>query len=311
MEFKHISVLLNETIDSLKINPAGLYMDATVGAGGHSYEIAKRLTTGKLVCIDQDEDALKTAKANLKEFGENVIFVKGNFREMKKLMMPLALFGFDGILMDIGVSSYQLDNPERGFTFKENTRLDMRMDKSQTFDAKELINSYSLDELTRIFYKYGELPNAKSIATKIVAYRQKSKITSAKELASIIGRSNLKNRSVLVATLVFQAIRIEVNKELNELENLLKHIEDSKIKDAVLDIITFHSLEDKIVKTKFKEWEKSCICPNSALRCECGNNHAIGKIITKKPLTASKQELQTNSRSSCAKLRTFRILRQK
>ena len=204
----------------------------------------------------------------------------------------------------------QLDLNERGFSTNSDA-LDMRMDKSQTFDAKELINSYSLDELTRIFYKYGELPNAKSIATKIVAYRQKSKITSAKELASIIGRSNLKNRSVLVATLVFQAIRIEVNKELNELENLLKHIEDSKIKDAVLDIITFHSLEDKIVKTKFKEWEKSCICPNSALRCECGNNHAIGKIITKKPLTASKQELQTNSRSSCAKLRTFRILRQK
>ncbi|CUU88171.1 16S rRNA (cytosine(1402)-N(4))-methyltransferase RsmH [Campylobacter hyointestinalis] len=307
MKSPHIPVLLNEVLDSFKEIKSGIILDCTLGYGGHSEAILRSNPNLKIIACDRDDDALNFCYEKFRPYKGRIEIHKSTFGN---IFEKIETNGIKGILADIGVSSLQLDLNERGFSTNSDA-LDMRMDKSQTFDAKELINSYSLDELTRIFYKYGELPNAKSIATKIVAYRQKSKITSAKELASIIGRSNLKNRSVLVATLVFQAIRIEVNKELNELENLLKHIEDSKIKDAVLDIITFHSLEDKIVKTKFKEWEKSCICPNSALRCECGNNHAIGKIITKKPLTASKQELQTNSRSSCAKLRTFRILRQK
>ncbi|CUU88308.1 S-adenosyl-methyltransferase MraW [Campylobacter hyointestinalis] len=307
MKSPHIPVLLNEVLDSFKEIKSGIILDCTLGYGGHSEAILRSNPNLKIIACDRDDDALNFCYEKFRPYRGRIEIHKSTFGT---IFEKIETNGVKGILADIGVSSLQLDINERGFSTNSDA-LDMRMDKSQTFDAKELINSYSLDELTRIFYKYGELPNAKSIATKIVAYRQKSKITSAKELASIIGRSNLKNRSVLVATLVFQAIRIEVNKELNELENLLKHIEDSKIKDAVLDIITFHSLEDKIVKTKFKEWEKSCICPNSALRCECGNNHAIGKIITKKPLTASKQELQTNSRSSCAKLRTFRILRQK
>lgn len=307
MKSPHIPVLLNEVLDSFKEIKSGIILDCTLGYGGHSEAILRSNPNLKIIACDRDDDALNFCYEKFRPYKGRIEIHKSTFGT---IFEKIETSDIKGILADIGVSSLQLDLNERGFSTNSDA-LDMRMDKSQTFDAKELINSYSLDELTRIFYKYGELPNAKSIATKIVAYRQKSKITSAKELASIIGRSNLKNRSVLVATLVFQAIRIEVNKELNELENLLKHIEDSKIKDAVLDIITFHSLEDKIVKTKFKEWEKSCICPNSALRCECGNNHAIGKIITKKPLTASKQELQTNSRSSCAKLRTFRILRQK
>lgn len=307
MKSPHIPVLLNEVLDSFKEIKSGIILDCTLGYGGHSEAILRSNPNLKIIACDRDDDALNFCYEKFRPYKGRIEIHKSTFGN---IFEKIETNGIKGILADIGVSSLQLDLNERGFSTNSDA-LDMRMDKSQTFDAKELINSYSFDELTRIFYKYGELPNAKSIATKIVAYRQKSKITSAKELASIIGRSNLKNRSVLVATLVFQAIRIEVNKELNELENLLKHIEDSKIKDAVLDIITFHSLEDKIVKTKFKEWEKSCICPNSALRCECGNNHAIGKIITKKPLTASKQELQTNSRSNCAKLRTFRILRQK
>lgn len=307
MKSQHIPVLLNEVLDSFKEIKSGIILDCTLGYGGHSEAILRSNPNLKIIACDRDDDALNFCYEKFRPYKGRIEIHKSTFGT---IFEKIGTSDIKGILADIGVSSLQLDLNERGFSTNSDA-LDMRMDKSQTFDAKELINSYSLDELTRIFYKYGELPNAKNIATKIVAYRQKSKITSAKELASIIGRSNLKNRSVLVATLVFQAIRIEVNKELNELENLLKHIEDSKIKDAVLDIITFHSLEDKIVKTKFKEWEKSCICPNSALRCECGNNHAIGKIITKKPLTASEQELQTNSRSSCAKLRTFRILRQK
>ncbi|RAZ50216.1 16S rRNA (cytosine(1402)-N(4))-methyltransferase RsmH [Campylobacter hyointestinalis] len=307
MKSPHIPVLLNEVLDSFKEIKSGIILDCTLGYGGHSEAILRSNPNLKIIACDRDDDALSFCYEKFRPYKDRIEIHKSTFGT---IFEKIKTNDIKGILADIGVSSLQLDLNERGFSINSDT-LDMRMDKSQTFDAKELINSYSLDELTRIFYKYGELPNAKSIATKIVAYRQKSKITSAKELASIIGRSNLKNRSILVATLVFQAIRIEVNKELNELENLLKHIEDSKIKDAVLDIITFHSLEDRIVKTKFKEWEKSCICPNSALKCECGNNHAIGKIVTKKPLSASKQEMQTNSRSSCAKLRTFRILRQK
>ncbi|MCI6610470.1 MAG: 16S rRNA (cytosine(1402)-N(4))-methyltransferase RsmH [Ezakiella sp.] len=306
MEFKHISVLLNETIDSLKINPAGLYMDATVGAGGHSYEIAKRLTTGKLVCIDQDEDALKTAKANLKEFGENVIFVKGNFREMKKLMMPLALFGFDGILMDIGVSSYQLDNPERGFTFKENTRLDMRMDKSNELTAEKILNDYEEKDLYKIFKEYGEERFSGRIAQNIVKAREKKRITTTYELNKIIENSVLDKQDMKVKSImrIYQALRIEVNDELNALKFAIEDAMFLLKKGGRLAVISFHSLEDRIVKNAFKYLESDCICDIKQAICTC-DKVKTGNIITKKPIMATDEEIKNNNRAHSAKLRVI------
>ncbi|MDY6135423.1 16S rRNA (cytosine(1402)-N(4))-methyltransferase RsmH, partial [Campylobacter lanienae] len=210
----------------------------------------------------------------------------------------------------IGVSSLQLDLNERGFSLKSDT-LDMRMDSSNPLDAKTIVNNYTKDELQRIFYEYGELPNAKSIAQKIITARNIKQINSCKELSQIVGNSNLQNRSINVATLVFQAIRIEVNKELDVLKELLNSIQNSQINNAKVAIISFHSLEDRIVKDKFKKWQSSCICPDGALRCECGNNHAIGKIITKKPITPTDNEIKSNSRASCAKMRVFEIKRPK
>lgn len=306
MEFKHISVLLNETIDSLKINPAGLYMDATVGAGGHSYEIAKRLTTGKLVCIDQDEDALKTAKANLKEFGENVFFVKGNFREMKKLMMPLALFGFDGILMDIGVSSYQLDNPERGFTFKENTRLDMRMDKSNELTAEKILNDYEEKDLYKIFKEYGEERFSGRIAQNIVKAREKKRITTTYELNKIIENSVLDKQDMKVKSImrIYQALRIEVNDELNALKFAIEDAMFLLKKGGRLAVISFHSLEDRIVKNAFKYLESDCICDIKQPICTC-DKVKTGNIITKKPIMATDEEIKNNNRAHSAKLRVI------
>lgn len=306
MEFKHISVLLKETIDSLKINPDGLYMDATVGAGGHSYEIAKRLTTGKLVCIDQDEDALKTAKTNLKEFGNKVIFVKGNFKEMKKLMMPLALFGFDGILMDIGVSSYQLDNPERGFTFKENTRLDMRMDKSNELTAEKILNDYDEADLYKIFKEYGEERYSGRIAKNIVKAREKKRITTTYELNNIIENSVFDKQDTKVKSImrIYQALRIEVNDELNALALAIEDAMFLLKKGGRLAVISFHSLEDRIVKNAFKYLESDCICDPKQPICTC-NKVKTGEIITKKPIMATVEEIKNNNRAHSAKLRVI------
>lgn len=306
MEFKHISVLLKETIDSLKINPDGLYMDATVGAGGHSYEIAKRLITGKLVCIDQDEDALKTAKTNLKEFGNKVIFVKGNFKEMKKLMMPLALFGFDGILMDIGVSSYQLDNPERGFTFKENTRLDMRMDKSNELTAEKILNDYDEADLYKIFKEYGEERYSGRIAKNIVKAREKKRITTTYELNNIIENSVFDKQDMKVKSImrIYQALRIEVNDELNALTLAIEDAMFLLKKGGRLAVISFHSLEDRIVKNAFKYLESDCICDPKQPICTC-NKVKTGEIITKKPIMATVEEIKNNNRAHSAKLRVI------
>lgn len=306
MEFKHISVLLKETIDSLKINPDGLYMDATVGAGGHSYEIAKRLITGKLVCIDQDEDALKTAKTNLKEFGNKVIFVKGNFKEMKKLMMPLALFGFDGILMDIGVSSYQLDNPERGFTFKENTRLDMRMDKSNELTAEKILNDYDEADLYKIFKEYGEERYSGRIAKNIVKAREKKRITTTYELNNIIENSVFDKQDMKVKSImrIYQALRIEVNDELNALTLAIEDAMFLLKKGGRLAVISFHSLEDRIVKNAFKYLESDCICDSKQPICTC-NKVKTGEIITKKPIMATVEEIKNNNRAHSAKLRVI------
>lgn len=305
LDSPHIPVLLKPVLNSFKDIKNGTILDCTLGYGGHSEAILISNPNLKIIACDRDSESLSFCKAKFEKYSDRIKIYKSNFAG---ILNKIDHEDIRGILADIGVSSLQLDLDERGFSINSNN-LDMRMDKNQTFSAKELINSYSKDQLADIFYKYAELPNAKSLAQKIVDARDKSPIKSAKELSSIIGRSNLKNRSVSIAILAFQAIRIEVNKELDELNNLLNLIKSSKINNAILDIISFHSLEDKIAKSTFKEWEKSCICDNFVMKCECGNNHSIGKILTKKPITPSEDEIKQNPRSSCAKMRIFHIQR--
>ncbi|ALV24215.1 16S rRNA m4C1402 methyltransferase [Campylobacter iguaniorum] len=307
MQSPHIPVLLNEVISSFKSIEKGTILDCTLGYGGHSKVLLDANPNLKIIACDRDDTAINFCKEKFKDYEDRISIYKSNFANIINL---IDLSDIKGILADIGVSSLQIDLDERGFGLNSST-LDMRMDKNQSFDAKELVNTYSQSELERIFVQFGELPNATTVAKKIIEARKISPITSAKELTNIIGKSNLKNRSVSIAILAFQAIRIEVNKELDELTNLLTSIKNSNINNAILTVISFHSLEDKIVKSQFKEWEKSCICPSFAIRCECGNNHCIGKIITKKPLQATDEEIKQNSRSSCAKLRSFKIERQR
>lgn len=303
----HIPVLLHEVIDAFKDINSGVILDCTLGYGGHSKALLDALPNIKIVACDQDDMAIKYCQDKFKNYKDRIKIYKSNFNQIIK---QIPQEDIRAILADIGVSSLQLDLNERGFALKSDN-LDMRMDKENPLDAKTIVNSYSQDELQRIFIEYGELPNAKSIAQKITNARENKEITSCKELVQIIGNSNLQNRSVSIATLVFQAIRIEVNKELDVLKELLNSIQNSQIDNAKLAIISFHSLEDRIIKDKFKKWQSSCICPPKAMRCECGNNHAIGKIITKKPITPTADEIKSNSRSSCSKMRIFNIKRQK
>ena len=300
----HIPVLLDEVVKSFINLKNGVILDATLGYGGHSSAILKSNPNIKIIACDRDDMAIEYCK-NLFKNEKRIEIYKSNFSNLLNLINPNEVCG---ILADIGVSSLQLDLDERGFGLN-STKLDMRMDKNQKFSAKDVVNLYSFEQLSEIFFKFGELTNSKQIAQKIISAREKNPINSAKELSQIIGSNNIKNRQTKQAVLVFQAIRIEVNKELDELSNLLKNIKNSKINNAICDIITFHSLEDRIVKNTFKEWEKSCICPEFAIKCECGNNHAIGKILNKKPITASNLEIKANSRSSCAKMRIFEIKR--
>lgn len=302
--FKHKSVLLNETIDSLNIISDGLYLDGTVGGGGHSFEIAKKLSTGKLVCIDQDEDALIAAKRKLEPFKDKITFIHGNFKNMKDLLMPYGMFGFDGILLDIGVSSYQIDSHERGFTFKGNGVLDMRMDKRQKLTAEIILNEYGEDELFKIFKEYGEERFSKKIAQNIVKRRTEKRIVSTSELNDIIEKSVFERADKKVKSImrIYQALRIEVNDELNALK---KAIDDAFFllkSGGRLAIISFHSLEDRIVKQKFKEFEEDCICDPKQPICTC-NKKKTGIIITRKPIVPSDEELNDNKRSHSAKLR--------
>lgn len=310
MEIPHIPVLRNEVVDIFK-DLQGFLIDCTLGFAGHSSAILSTNKNIQIFACDKDDEALGFSKKRIETFKNRIkIFKSGfsNFLPFLETNEILNLSNVVGILADIGISSLQIDNNDRGFSLKSDA-LDMRMDKNASLDAKFVVNHYSRSDLERIFYEFAELTNAKQIATKIANYRADKEITSAKELATIIGTSNFKNRSISTATLAFQAIRIEVNKELDELNKLLDSIENSAIQNAKIAIITFHSLEDKIVKNRFKKWAQSCICPPFFERCECGNNHAIGKILTKKPITASADELKQNSRAKSAKLRVFEIKR--
>lgn len=310
MEIPHIPVLRNEVVDIFK-DLQGFLIDCTLGFAGHSSAILSANKNIQIFACDKDDEALNFSKKRVETFKNRIkIFKSGfsNFLPFLETNEILNLSNIVGILADIGVSSLQIDNNDRGFSLKSDA-LDMRMDKNASLDAKFVVNHYSKSDLERIFYEFAELTNAKQIAAKIANYRAEKEITSAKELATIIGTSNFKNRSISTATLAFQAIRIEVNKELDELNKLLDSIENSAIQNAKIAIITFHSLEDKIVKNRFKKWAQSCICPPFFERCECGNNHAIGKILTKKPITASADELKQNSRAKSAKLRVFEIKR--
>lgn len=300
-------MLLNEVLQAFEDIKSGAIVDCTLGYGGHSSAILEQNQNVNLIACDQDEEAIKFSSERLKKFGQRTQIFKSKFSE---ILGKVEQGQIRGILADIGVSSLQLDKNERGFGLKSEN-LDMRMDVQAKFLAYDVVNSYSAKELERIFADYGELPNPAKFAAKIVEARQSGEIKSAERLAQIIGLNGVKGRSVSAATLAFQAIRIEVNNELGELQNLLQSIEDSQIDECIVAIISFHSLEDRIVKNKFRQWAQSCICPPQALRCTCGGDNALGKIVSKKAITPSTAEVKANPRSSCAKMRIFKISRGK
>jgi len=305
MEFKHYSVMLKETIDGLAVKDGGVYADGTLGGGGHSFEILSRAKNICLIGIDQDEEALSAAQKRLSDFANQITFVHNNFSNIKEILNELNIEEIDGMVLDLGVSSYQLDNAERGFSYMASAPLDMRMDKSKKKTAYDVVNSYSEDELTDIFYSYGEEKWSRRIAKFILERRAEQPIETTLELAEIIKSAIPKSAREGVAhpeKRVFQAIRIEVNGELKILENAIVDIVDRLKKGGRLSIITFHSLEDRIVKQTFSRLQKGCTCPPSFPVCVCGNKPKI-KLITKKPTIPTEEELEENSRSKSAKLR--------
>ena len=308
MEFKHKSVLLYETVDQLNIKPDGIYVDGTLGGGGHSYEIASRLSDkGRLIGIDQDEDAIKAASERLKPFMDRVTIVRNNYCNMDKVLDELSIDKVDGIMLDLGVSSYQLDTAERGFTYNVDAKLDMRMDQRQEVTARDIVNDYSEYDLYRIIRDYGEDRFAKNIAKHIVAARQKKPIETTFELNEIIKAAiPMKVRATggHPSKRTYQAIRIELNRELEVLENSIDMMIDRLNKEGRLCIITFHSLEDRIVKVRYKNNENPCTCPPSFPTCVCGKK-SKGKVITRKPIIPSEEELEENSKSKSSKLRVF------
>lgn len=306
MEFKHKSVLLNECIEGLNINPNGIYVDGTLGGAGHSKEIVKKLSgNGLLIGIDRDEDALKAAKENLKAF-QNVKFVKDNHDNIKNILEELEIEKVDGILLDLGVSSYQLDERNRGFSYLGENELDMRMDKSQDLTAKEVVNTYTEENLANIIYEYGEERFSRQIARNICEFRKHNEINTTKQLVEIIEKSipKSKQNEGHPAKRTFQAIRIEVNDEIKPLYNTVKDCIDCLNPQGRLCIITFHSLEDRAVKNAMIDAKGKCTCPVDLPYCVCGAK-TLGNIITKKPIIASKKEQEENSRSKSAKLRIF------
>lgn len=308
MDFKHYSVLLPETIEQLHIKEDGIYVDGTLGGGGHSYEIAKRLTTGRLIGIDQDYDALEAAGERLRPFADRVTLVHSNYEAMVERVHELGIDKVDGILLDLGVSSFQLDTPERGFSYMvEDAPLDMRMDQDNPMTAADIVNDYSEEDLYRIIRDYGEDRFAKNIAKNIVKERQKERITRAGQLNQIIERSIPKKLQVTgghPAKRTYQAIRIELNRELDVLEQNLDAFIDLLAEDGRICIITFHSLEDRIVKNTFKKNQDPCTCPKDFPVCLCGKK-SKGRVITRKPILPSEKELEENTRSRSAKLRVF------
>ncbi len=303
MEFNHISVLLNETIQSLNIKPDGVYVDGTAGGAGHSSEIAKRLTNGRLIALDQDPDAVAVATERLK--GYNATVIQSNFSEMDKVLENLGIEKVDGILLDLGVSSYQLDNGERGFSYHKEASLDMRMSKSG-ISAEDIVNDFSETELADIFWRFGEEKFSRKIASKIVNERKIQRITTTTQLAEIIANAvpAAARRDGHPARKCFQAIRIAVNGELERLNEVLDKAFDLLNKDGVLSIITFHSLEDRMVKIRFKEYCTGCTCPPDFPVCVCGKTPK-GHLQTRKPIEPSSQELLDNPRSRSAKLRVI------
>jgi 16S rRNA (cytosine1402-N4)-methyltransferase len=296
--------MLNEVKDIFKSVKDGYLIDCTMGYAGHTYALLDEKDSLCAIGCDRDEEAVKFSKNRLEKFKDRVVIEHEKFSDIvvKYEHLPIR-----GILADIGVSSLQLDSNDRGFGF-DSSNLDMRMDITQSLSAYDIVNCYSKNELERILRDYGELKEYKKIARQICDKREKNPIKDAKSLADLIGRrGHFSGRSVSPATLAFQAIRIEVNKELQELEELLKSIERSKITDCIVCIISFHSLEDRIVKQTFKSWSKSCICPPENFRCECGNDHSLGEIITKKALEPTEIEIKANPRSRSSKLRAFYI----
>ncbi len=309
MKFTHYSVLLHETIDNLSIKPDGIYVDGTLGGGGHACEIAKKLSgKGRLIGIDQDADAIRAAGERLAEYKDRVTIIRSNYANMKEELHSIGVEHVDGIVLDLGVSSYQLDTPERGFTYREaDAPLDMRMDDRQTLTAKDIVNGYSEMDLYRIIRDYGEDKFARNIAKHIVMEREKKPIETAGELTEIIRASipmKVQATGGHPAKRTFQAIRIELNRELEVLRDNLDEMIGLLNPGGRICIITFHSLEDRIVKTSFKRNENPCTCPADFPVCVCGNV-SKGRVLTRKPILPAEKELEENSRSKSAKLRVF------
>ncbi len=305
MEFKHFSVMLKETVDGLNIKSGGIYIDGTMGGGGHSYEILSRSSDIKLIGIDQDIDAINAASKRLEDFGDRFLAVKSNFSNIKSVLKELGIDRIDGAVLDLGVSSYQLDNKDRGFSYMHDAPLDMRMDQSAQKNAYDIVNCYDKGELMRIFYEYGEEKWSKRIAEFIEEKRKDEPIKTTGELVDIIKAAipqKAREAGSHPAKRVFQAIRIEVNGELSILKGAIEDFLDVLKPGGRLSVITFHSLEDRIVKNVFADYARGCKCPKEFPVCVCGESPKI-KIITKKPILPSKEELTENSRSKSAKLR--------
>jgi 16S rRNA (cytosine1402-N4)-methyltransferase len=306
VDIPHVPVLLDEIIASFSDIGDGIIVDCTVGYGGHSEAILKNNPNIKMICIDQDIEALAFSKERLKPYLDRITFLKGRFSDVINSIKDVE--NIKGILADIGVSSLQLDKEDRGFGFDSFT-LDMRMDRDQKISAKDVVNCYDYDDLNRIFRDYGEVRDSKNVASLIVKQREIEPFTSSKQLAQFLSKHLYSGKKIHPATLVFQAIRIEVNDELGELKRLLQSIKKLDKDKCLVAIISFHSLEDRVVKSYFKDWAKSCICPKEVYRCMCGNNHSFGKIVTKKPIIPTDKEINENPRSRSSKLRLFKIQR--
>ena len=308
MAFDHVSVLLHETVDGLNVRPDGTYVDATLGGGGHACEVCSRLSDkGRFIGIDQDADAIEAAGKRLEGFGEKVTIIRSNYRDMKPELRKRGIDSVDGIVLDLGVSSYQLDTAERGFSYRADAPLDMRMDQRQKMTARDIVNGYSETELYRVIRDYGEDRFAKNIAKHIVAERGKHPIETTGQLNEIISHAipmKIQKTSGHPSKRTFQAIRIELNHELDVLRNSLDDMIDMLRPGGRICIITFHSLEDRIVKSAFRRNEDPCICPKNFPVCVCGRT-SKGKVITRKPILPSEEEMASNSRSKSAKLRIF------